>query len=157
MKNAWQITLLIAFALAIPYIGSGCSMGTSGKLGNTAVIRPDGSGHMTIWMGGTKPRVEEQAGGSVTGFYSFVDYHQDDATYDVRARITATGPPRASVGDPTLDADGFSATYNDYQGHRGAGRRRPGLRADHSHAHPEGGRQPARGHPGPAELKPENG
>lgn len=124
MKHAWQIALLIAFAAAIPYIGSGCSLGTSSKLGNTAVIRPDGSGSMTIWMGGTKPLVEEVAGGTVMGSYSFVDYHQDDAAYDVQVRIRALGISSSTIGGVGIlqfpsDAAGFSATYNDYQGHAG--------------------------------------
>ncbi len=125
MKNAWQIALLIAFAAAIPYIGSGCSSTSSGKLGNSAAIYPDGSGRMTLWMGGTKPAViDEWETETVSGSYSFVDYHQDDATYDVTARITAVGLTPAGVGGVGIlqfpsDASGFSATYNDYQGHSG--------------------------------------
>jgi hypothetical protein len=126
MKNAWQIALLIAFVAAIPYIGSGCSSTSSSKLGNSAAIYPDGSGRMTLWMGGTRPAaIDEWEVETVSGSYSFVDYHQDDATYDVTTRITAQGLTVAGVGGVGIlqfpsDASGFSATYDDYQGHAGA-------------------------------------
>ncbi|HQP73750.1 MAG TPA: hypothetical protein PLU41_06970 [Acidobacteriota bacterium] len=126
MSNSFKIALIVAFAALVPFIGGACScfnkMNLSPMRGG---MSPDGTGTMTIWMGGVRPTVEDESGNVVTGSYSFLDYHQEGASYDMRVQIIHSN--KISVDDVggvgilqfPDDITGFAAVYDDYMGHSG--------------------------------------
>jgi hypothetical protein len=88
-------------------------------------MSPDGTGTLTIWMGGVRPTIEEETGSVLTGSYSFLDYHQEGASYDMRVQIIHSDKISVSdVGGVGIlqfpsDITGFAASYDDYSGHAG--------------------------------------
>ena len=126
MKYAWQVLLLVAFAAIIPFVGTGCSLGVSSKLGEqTACLKPDGAGTISVWMGGTRPDVEEEAANAVTLAYSFQDYHHEGVMYDSRIRILGSDFSASAIRGVGIlqfpaDITDFSASYDDYQGQAGS-------------------------------------
>ena len=126
MSNSLKIALIVGFAALVPFIGGACSC--FNKL-NLSPMRggmsPDGTGTLTIWMGGVRPTVEESTSNVLTGSYSFLDYHQEGASYDMRVQIIDSG--KISINDiggvgilqfPD-DITGFAASYDNYGGQSG--------------------------------------
>lgn len=127
MSNSLKIALIVGFAVLAPFIGGACSCFTKMNLSPMrGGMSPDGTGTLVIWMGGVRPTVEESTANVLTGSYSFLDYHQEGASYDMRVQIIDSGKIAVNdVGGVGIlqfpdDITGFAATYDDYMGHSGS-------------------------------------